>query len=69
MVRGDNMNNIIVSGFNGVLSHFNGYSWNSYFDKGIPPFSGRLNTVKIKNNLAVTAGYKERSTIIIMDKR
>ncbi|MBZ0198851.1 MAG: glucosyl transferase [Ignavibacteriaceae bacterium] len=68
-IRGDSINNIFVSGSNGFLAHFNGYTWYNYLDNGIPYFRGRSLSVAVKNNIVVTVGWKESSAIIITGKR
>ena len=68
-IRGVESNDIVVSGSNGLLSHFNGYSWHHYLNNELPYFTGRLLSVEVKNNIIVATGWKEQGSIIILGKR
>ena len=68
-IRGVESNDIIVSGSNGLLSHFNGYSWHHYLNNELPYFTGRLLSVEVKNNIIVATGWKEQGSIIILGRR
>ena len=68
-IRGMESNDMVISGSNGLLSHFNGYSWHHYQNNELPYFTGRLLSVEIKNNIIVATGWKDQSSIIILGKR
>ena len=68
-IRGVGSNDIVVSGSNGLLSHFNGYSWHHYLNNELPYFTGRLLSAEVKNNIIVATGWKNQSSIIILGKR
>lgn len=68
-IRGTNLNNIVVSGSNGLLSHFNGMNWKHYINNELPYYSGRLLSCDIKDNIIVAVGWKEIEAIITMGKR
>jgi len=68
-VRGLNINDIVISGSNGLFSHFNGISWKHYINNELPYYSGRLLSVDIKNTTTVAVGWKESQAIVTMGKR
>ena len=68
-IRGTNLNNIVVSGSNGLLSHFNGMNWKHYINNELPYYSGRLLSCDTKDNIIVAVGWKEIEAIITMGKR
>ena len=68
-IRGTNLNNIVVSGSNGLLSHFNGMKWKHYINNELPYYSGRLLSCDIKDNIIIAVGWKEIQAIITMGKR
>ena len=68
-IRGVESNDIVISGSNGLLSHFNGYSWHHYQNNELPYFTGRLLSVEVKNDIIVATGWKDQSSIIILGKR
>lgn len=68
-IRGINLNDIAVSGSNGLLSHFNGYSWKHYINNELPYYSGRLLSVDIKNNTTVAVGWIGSKAIITIGRR
>lgn len=68
-VRGPNINDIVISGSNGLFSHFNGISWKHYINNELPYYSGRLLSVDIKNTITVAVGWKESHAIVTMGKR
>jgi hypothetical protein len=63
-VRGTHFNNIVVSGSNGLLSHFNGFSWRHYAGVELPIFSGRYYGVDISDEKIVAVGYNGTQAII-----
>jgi hypothetical protein len=68
-IRGVNINDIIVSGSNGLLSHFNGINWKHYIDNELPFFSGRFLSCDLNNNTTVAVGWKETQSIITIGIR
>lgn len=68
-LRGININDIIVSGSNGLLSHFNGINWKHYINNELPYFSGRLLSCDLKDNVIVAVGWKGIQAIVSMGKR
>jgi hypothetical protein len=68
-VRGSGFNDIVVSGSNGLLSHYNGATWKHYINKEIPFFYGRLYSVAIKGNLTVAVGQIDNKGVAIMGRR
>jgi hypothetical protein len=63
------LNNIVVSGSNGLVSHFNGYSWKHYLNSELPYFTGRFLSAGINNNIIVATGWKEQKSIVLIGKR
>lgn len=68
-IRGISINDIIVSGSNGLLSHFNGYSWRHFINNELPYYSGRLLSVDLKQNVTVAVGWIGSQAIITIGKR
>lgn len=68
-IRGININDIVVSGSNGLLSHFNGYSWRHYINNELPHYSGRLLSVDIKQDVIVAVGWIGNKAIITIGRR
>ena len=68
-IRGTQLNNIVVSGSNGLLSHFNGMNWKHYINNELPYYSGRLLSCDVKDNIIIAVGWKEIQAIITMGKR
>jgi hypothetical protein len=68
-IRGININDIVVSGSNGLLSHFNGYRWKHYINNELPYYSGRLLSVDLKDNTTVAVGWIGSQAIITIGRR
>ncbi len=63
-IRGQEINDILVSGAFGLLSHFNGLSWKHFSEDVLSTFHGRYRAVDIKDNILVAVGRVENSAII-----
>ncbi|NUM62855.1 MAG: glucosyl transferase [Ignavibacteriaceae bacterium] len=68
-IRGTQLNNILVSGSNGLISHFNGVNWKHYINNELPYYSGRLLSCDVKDNILIAVGWKEIQAIITMGKK
>jgi hypothetical protein len=68
-IRGIEVNDVVVSGSNGLLSHYNGVTWYHYQFNELPYFEGRLLDVEIKGNTVVSCGWKEQRSIITIGQR
>ena len=68
-IRGQDINDIIVCGSNGLLSHFNGFNWRHYINNELPFFSGRLLSCDLQDNLIIAVGRKNTQSIITIGKR
>ena len=68
-IRGTHLNNIVVSGSNGLLSHFNGMNWKHYINNELPYYSGRLLSCDIKDNIIIAVGWKETESIVTLGKK
>ncbi len=55
-VRGNDINDVIVTGAFGLVSHFNGMSWHHYVGEAWPQFDGNFGEVAYKNNFMVAVG-------------
>jgi len=67
-IRGDGLNDIVVSGAYGLLMHFNGLSWKTFFN--MPYLSGSYGEVKIKGDIIVsTGGLNNGQAIITIGRR
>ncbi|MCZ7602229.1 MAG: glucosyl transferase [Melioribacteraceae bacterium] len=68
-IRGIGYNDIVVSGSNGLLSHYNGNTWKHYMEEELPYIVGRYSSVNIKGDIIVSVGYRDREAIIVLGKR
>ncbi|EHO40977.1 hypothetical protein Calab_1354 [Caldithrix abyssi DSM 13497] len=69
-IRGQSLNDIVLCGGYGHLSHFNGLNWKHYYGKELPQISGNLNEISIKRDLIVAVGWlMNRKAIIYMGIR
>jgi hypothetical protein len=59
-IRGNNINDIIVSGEAGTISHFNGISWKIF--NGISIYD-RLLSVSVRNNIVIAVGTRYNNGI------
>ena len=64
-IDGENYNNIVSVGLNGVLNYYNGISWKTH-----EILNGNLSTVSVKNNIIATIGMKfNYENVIIIGRR
>jgi hypothetical protein len=68
-IRGLDINDIIVSGSNGLLSHYNGTTWKHYMNHSLPYITGRYYGVSISDNTVTAVGYNGAKAIIVMGNR
>jgi hypothetical protein len=68
-VRGTNLNNIVVSGAYGLLSHFNGLTWYHYVYAELSYLSGSYNAVDINDRIIVTVGFQDTRAILVIGKK
>ena len=68
-IRGEGYNDIVVSGSNGTLSHFNGIRWTNYINNPLPYITGRLVSANIKGNIIVAVGFSGDNAYLVMGKR
>ena len=68
-IRGNGLNDIIVSGAFGELLHFNGLRWKSLRNDKTILNNGSYFEVAVKGNLVVAVGYDETGAIILVGKR
>ncbi|MEW5799757.1 MAG: hypothetical protein AB1728_12210 [Bacteroidota bacterium] len=64
-VRGNDVNDIVVVGVNGLFSHFNGITWQHQF---VLP-NGGLGRCAIRGNMISAVGETNNRTIILLGKR
>jgi hypothetical protein len=68
-VRGSAVNDIVVSGSNGLLSHFNGLTWRHYLNSELPFFSGRYFAAAIAGRMVLAVGYINDRAIATIGRR
>ena len=68
-IRGNNYNNIAVCGAFGLLSHFNGHTWQNYGGNVLPSFSGGYLSIAVTDNTIIAVGYNQSRAVIAMGKR
>ncbi len=66
-IRGNDINDIIVSGAFGLLLHYNGESWINF--QNITYINGAFSKVDFKGNLLCAVGSNDNQAIIVMGKR
>ncbi|NOY05594.1 MAG: hypothetical protein GXO82_03010 [Chlorobi bacterium] len=64
-IDGQGLNDIVVCGAFGLLAHYNGMHWRTYF----PFTSGSFTAVQIKNNFIVAVGGIGNQAVIVEGKR
>jgi hypothetical protein len=69
IIRGTSLNNLFIGGSNGLMSHFNGYSWKHYLNHGLPYFTGRFLSGAINNNIIVAVGYQSAQAVLLVGQR
>ncbi len=67
-IRGNDLNDVFVSGAFGEFLHFNGFSWKSYINE-TGWFSGSYGSTAVKDNLVITVGYEGAQAKILMGYR
>ena len=68
-IRGSSLNDIVVVGSNGLLSHYNGSTWKHYLGNSLPFISGHYYAVQIYNDVIIAAGYDYRGAVIAIGRR
>jgi hypothetical protein len=67
-VRGNNINDVFVTGSFFEIVHYNGSSWHNYKDV-IPYTDGGVGRIAMKGNLMVTVGLSGQNAVAIIGKR
>jgi hypothetical protein len=67
-IRGNQLNDVFVSGAFGEFLHFNGVNWKSYIND-LGWFSGSYGGIAVNNNLVITVGYEGAQAKILLGKR
>ncbi len=65
-LKGNGLNDIIVTGAYGLVLHWNGISWHEYSGSELPYFLGRYQAVTIKGTLLVTVGFHSNSRATVL---
>jgi hypothetical protein len=68
-IRGNDWNDIFIVGAFGLVSHFNGSSWNHYAGTVLPSLNGLWNSVSVKDNCVVAVGELVGNQAIILRGR
>jgi len=64
-IRGNDINDILIVGAFGLVSHFNGISWHHYAGSAWPLFDGYYGEVAYKGNLMVAVGQIGNKGLIL----
>ncbi|MEJ2636544.1 MAG: hypothetical protein P8184_14780 [Calditrichia bacterium] len=64
-IRGQGINDILVVGGFGLVSHFNGLTWHHYAGNELPTFYGNYGSPAYKGNIAIAVGWKGVNGIIL----
>ena len=65
-VRGTEINDVFMCGAFGEVLHYNGKSWYSYLNKGLPYFNGSMVKLSYKRNKVCIVGSDGRFGIIYL---
>ena len=65
-IRGNGLNDIIVTGAYGEVIHFNGLSWESLKNEVTTLINGAYPNVALKINLVVAVGNDDRKAVILV---
>ncbi len=68
-IRGIDINDIIIVGGFGLVSHFNGKSWKHFAGEELPTFYGNYNQLDYKENMVVAVGWIGERAIILRGYR
>jgi hypothetical protein len=69
-IRGQAVNDVIVAGSFGLLSHFNGLSWRHYNGGHFPSTNAAYRGVAIHDNIIVAVGYHNlRNGFVVVGRR
>ncbi|MBK7104989.1 MAG: glucosyl transferase [Ignavibacteriae bacterium] len=55
-IRGNDVNDIFIGGAGGEIVHFNGVTWKTYKNDGVPNFYGNYLSVSVKENIVCFVG-------------
>ncbi|MCK6619647.1 MAG: glucosyl transferase [Calditrichaceae bacterium] len=64
-VRGSQIDDVIIVGGFGLVSHFNGVGWHHYKDNELPSFFGTYGSVDYQSNFLVAVGWIGDQAIIL----
>ncbi len=67
-IRGTEINDVFGVGAFGDFVHFNGVNWKSDYQEPLLS-SGSYGSVKIKENLIIATGYKNREAVVLIGRR
>lgn len=69
-IRGQAVNDVVVAGSFGLLSHFNGLNWKHYSGGTLPSASTAYRGVAIHVNIIVATGYHDlRNGLVVIGRR
>lgn len=68
-IRGSGLNDIVVVGSYGLLSHFNGMNWKNFQGNGLPSVDGGYLSVALHSNMAVAVGFTQNQAIALIGRR
>jgi len=68
-IRGNELNDIVVCGSSGYLSHFNGLFWRHYLGDELPNFYGGYARISLKDNTLVAVGVQGNNDILAIGRR
>jgi hypothetical protein len=67
-VRGNDINDVFVTGSFLEIVHFNGTTWHNYRDV-IPPRNAAVGRIAVHGNLMITVGLDGQNALVIVGKR
>ena len=68
-IRGNEVNDVVICGSFGLISHYNGKSWHTYSGDELQYFNGNYYKIEIKDNIIATVGQSGAQAIITIGKR
>ncbi|RME59584.1 hypothetical protein D6779_03890, partial [Candidatus Parcubacteria bacterium] len=64
-IRGEAVNDVLIVGAFGLVSHFNGVSWH-HFTGELPQFYGTYGSMDYKGGLLVAGGWRGEKAIVLL---
>lgn len=68
-IRGNGLNDIVICGGFGFVSHFNGEEWMDYIGNGLEEIAGNYYSIVIKENKTAVVGIENEKAVVLIGTR